>query len=559
MLYTRKAIVIKSFALFIVLLIVVFPAAAKRRNTIKKPKIVVGIVVDQMRWDYLYRYNAQYKEGGFKRLMRDGYNCQNTMIDYLPSYTAPGHSCIYTGSVPSIHGIAGNTWIDNRTGRGWYCVEDTSVYLAGDELKKTSMSPRNLLTTTITDELRLATNFRSRVYGVALKDRSSILPAGHLANAAYWYNDKTASFVTSTYYNREDQNPAWLQAFNNRHEVDRLVKQNWNLLYDTCVYKGQCTADANKYEAAFNGEQSPEFPHVFDKLSAWERNNIIRCTPAGNTYTLMMAQACMDSNQLGMGEETDFMAISLSSSDYVGHRFGTNSIEVEDMYLRLDIDIANFLKYMDDKYGDGNYLLFLTADHGGAHNASFLHDKEVPSGVLDAHLMKDINTNLAKRFGRDSIVVMIDNNQLYLNNKLIENSKFDVAKIKEFIMEKLNKMPEILYVIDMEHMDRTPVPEHIRNMIVNGYNKDRSGAISIILNAGWYDDEGRLTGTTHGGWNPYDTHIPLLWYGCNVSHGECYRTLEMKDISATLATMLHIQMPNGCIGTPIVELVKRVD
>ena len=544
----------RVFRLFIILLILGFASCTQKQDTVKRPKLVFGLVIDQMRWDYLYRYYNLYGNDGFKRLMREGYNCQNTNVNYLPANTAPGHSCIYTGSVPSIHGIAGNNWIDNATGNNNYCVDDASVHLVGDATKAPSMSPSTLLVTTITDELRLATNLHSKVYGVAIKDRGSILPAGHLANAAYWYNDKNGTFTTSSYY--PNQNPAWLQAFNKRKAGDSLVKQGWQLLLPASEY-GQSTTDANTYEKPFKGEKAPVFPHSFDSLADSDRYQVIRSMPAGNTYSIMMAKACLEGEQMGMGDQTDFMALSLSSSDYVGHQFAPNSMETEDLYLRLDREIAGLLNYLDKQYGRNNYLFFLTADHGGAHNAEFLADKDVPAGVFYVNTTADLNASLKTQFGKDSIVNGIVNYQVFLNNKLIAAEKLDRDKIKQAICDWMSKRPEVAYVMDMENMDRTPVPEPIRSMAINGYNRARSGAIQLVLNPGWYDNGGKTTGMTHGSWNPYDTHIPLIWYGWHIPKGETDRQINMTDISATLAALLHIQAPNGCIGKPIVEVTAK--
>jgi len=582
---------------FIVLLIIGLASCMEKKPVPTKPKMVIGIVVDQMRWDYLYRYYDVYGNDGFKRLLRSGYNCQNTSLNYLPSFTAPGHSCIYTGSVPSITGIAGNNWIDNKTGRAWYCVDDPNVRLVGDTSNAQSMSPANLLTTTITDELRLATNLKSHVFGVAIKDRGSILPAGHLANAAYWYDDKTGNFTTSTYYPLAEQDPKWLQEFNKRRVADSLTKLGWKLLKSPGAY-GQSTTDANNYEGNFKGEKAPVFPHLFDTLAEPERLKVIKTLPAGNSFSIMMARACMEGEHLGLGDATDFMALSLSSTDYAGHQFGPNSIELEDMYLRLDQDIAAFLKYLDNRYGYNNYLIFLTADHGGAHNSTFLSDLDIPAGVEGVTFKDDLNAFLKAKYGMDSIVLGIDNYQIYLNNKCFDeqrrgntpeakpsvaykkvrirgrhgrhktivvreratnaaSAKPDRAAVKQSIMEWLGQRPEIEYAIDMDDMGKTPLPEPIRTMAVNGYYKPRSGAIQMILNPGWYDNGGRTTGMTHGSWNPYDTHIPLIWFGWGIQAGETNRRVNMTDISATLAALLHIQAPNGCIGQPITELTDK--
>jgi len=560
---TTKSVVTSRSALIIILLIICCSACMEQPATVKRPKLVVGIVVDQMRWDYLYRYYERYGRGGFKRLMHDGYSCQQTMVNYLPTYTAPGHTCVYTGSVPSIHGIAGNDWINNQTGKKWYCTEDTAVWLAGDEKREPSMSPANMLVTTVTDELRMATNFRSRVYGVALKDRGAILPAGHTANAAYWYNEKTGNFVTSTYYAKEFQNPEWLSAFNKRNVVDSLTRQDWELMYDIKSY-AQSTKDATPYEGAFKGEAEPVFPHKISTMPKADRLSIIKSLPAGNTLTMDMARACIEGaagGKLGSGKDVDFLCLSLSSTDYIGHRFAPNSIEVEDAYLRLDREIASFLEYLDRTVGEGNYLMFLTADHAGAHNPQFLKDHGVPAGIW-ADMTRELNGYLSERYASDSpLVRSIMNYQVFLNEGVLAGDKTIRELVKTSARDWLaNVMPAIYhvpvsYVLDMEDMGKQAVPELIKSMAVNGYNRNRSGGLQVVLDPGWFESE-HQTGTTHGSWNPYDAHIPLLWYGWHIPKGETHTVVNMTDIAPTMAALLHIQMPSGCIGKPITDLIK---
>lgn len=548
----------KGFRLLIILLIVGFSACRQPVQPVERPKLVVGIVVDQMRWDYIYRYYDRYGNNGFKRLLREGYSCQNTMVNYLPSYTAPGHTCIYTGSVPAIHGIAGNDWIDNQTGRSWYCTEDT-----GDGKKPPYMSPRNLLATTITDEVRLATNLASRVYGVAIKDRGAILPAGHMANGAYWYDDKTGDFVSSEYYGK-NQNPEWLRKFNKRYLANKLTQLDWTLLKDEKSYK-QSTKDNTEYEQPLKGETAPVFPHAVSKMPKPERLKLIKSLPAGNELTLQMARACIDGadgGKLGGGKDMDFLCVSLSSTDYVGHAFAPNSMETEDIYLRLDNEIASFLGYLDRTVGEGNYLLFLTADHGGAHNARFLTDHGVPAGIWP-DMTKALNDYLHQSFATDSPIVRnIANYQVAFNESILSYDKSIKEQVKTTVTNwLLHIMPQqynvpVAWVVDMDDINRTPLPEPIKTMAINGYNRNRSGSLQIILNPGWYESD-KPTGTTHGSWNPYDTHIPLLWYGWHIPNGETYNPINMTDIAPTLAALLHVQMPSGCIGKPINEMLKK--
>ncbi len=545
----------RSLAVFLIFISVVASVISckKSNKEVARPKLVIGIVVDQMRWDYLYRFYGRYSNDGFRRLLSKGYECRQTTINYLPSYTAPGHACIYTGSVPAIHGIAGNDWYDAGTGEVHYCVDDTSVTATGDKGEGYSMSPANLLTTTITDELRLATNFRSRVYGVALKDRGSILPAGHLANAAYWYNDKTGNFISSTYY--KNPNPQWLQFFNKRRVGDSLVQLGWDLLYKPESYINS-TADASPYEGPFKWETTPTFPRRFDTLTPKTRNTVLKSIPAGNTYSIMLAKACIEGEKLGKSGSTDFLTLSLSSTDYIGHRFAPNSIEIEDTYLRLDKDIADLLQYLDRKYGKNNYLIFLTADHGAAHNPQFLTDNKVPAGASATDITVEINNYLSSIYGLDSIVAFTDNYQICLNELLFTRYTLSRPDVRNTIMKWLKARAEVAYVIDVENQEIAHVPEPIRSMVMNGYHASRSGGIQIILKPGWFNGQGHTTGTTHGTWNPYDAHIPLLWYGWHVPHGATSMPVGMTDITPTLADMLHLQMPNGCVGKPILPLLE---
>ena len=530
---------------------VLFASCRHSTQHVERPKLVIGMVIDQMRWDYLYRYYSRFGNDGFRRLMGKGFSCEQTSVNYLPAFTAPGHSCIYTGSVPSITGMAANDWIDNTTGRAWYCTDDTTVKPVGGSWKWGQMSPRNMLTTTVTDELRLATNFRSRVFGISLKDRGSILPAGHLANAAYWYDDSTGNFFTSNYY--QPALPAWLNAFNKRRLPDSFFRQNWTLMYDSNSYV-QSFPDNNSYEGISKGEATPVFPHITTQFVDSDYN-ALRKIPAGNTFSLMMAKACIEGEQLGKNDDPDFLAVSLSSTDYAGHQYAPNSMEAEDLYLRLDRDIAGFLDYLDSRVGKGNYLLFLTADHGAAHNARLLQDRDVPAGISNIAGMKNnLNNYLKAKFGKDELIRSLSNYQVSIDEARISDDT--LPKVKKAIRHWLEAFPEVQYVVDMADMSATPLPEPVRSMIVNGYYRPRSGSMQIVLNPGYYSGAGS-TGTTHGTWNPYDAHIPLIWYGWHIPKGATWRAVNMTDIAATVAALLHIQMPNGCIGKVIEEVMEK--
>ncbi|QQL49476.1 alkaline phosphatase PafA [Mucilaginibacter ginkgonis] len=522
---------------------------------VARPKLVVGIVIDQMRWDYLYRYYDRYQAGGFKRMLNEGFTCENTQLNYLPTETGPGHSCIYSGSVPAIHGIASNDWVIQATGRRMYCAADSTVQTVGSTSNAGQMSPRNLQVTTITDELRLATNFRSKVIGISLKDRGAILPAGHTANASYWFDDVSGNWISSTYYMTDL--PAWVKGFNTGGGLQKYLGQKWDTMYPLSTYV-QSTADNTAYEGKYRNETSPVFPHDMALISKDKNYSAIRSSPYGISFTLDFAEKAVEAEQLGAHPVTDFLAVSLSSTDYVGHQFGPNSVEVEDVYLRLDKDLARFFSYLDAKVGKGNYVAFLTADHGAAHNPHFLQDHNVPAGYVNAGAMaRDLNTLLEKKYGEKGIVIDASNFMINLNNVLIANKKLNTDAIKYDVIEWLSKQPSVLYAVDMANAQNTNLPIWIKERIVNGYNKENSGAIQLILKPGYYGGSPNATGTTHGTWTIYDTHIPLLFMGWGVQHGSLVRETNMTDISATLAALLHVQMPNGCIGKPITEVIKK--
>ena len=512
-----------------------------------RPRLVVGIVIDQMRWDYLYNLQPYLGNGGFKRLMQRGYNCDQTYINYLPSYTGPGHACIYTGTVPAIHGIAGNDWIERKTGGHMYVVYDADAKPLGGSVYAGRMSPRNLWTSTITDELKLATGGKSKVIGISIKDRGAILTAGHSGDGAYWFDDSTGSFISSDYYHKIL--PDWVTAFNLKKRSDYWLSQTWkkeNISY------GLATEDSNRYEGLNTGEQAPVFPHQPTPGSYYD----IRKFPWGNNISIEMAAAALENAGLGKDNITDFLCLSLSSTDYIGHQYGPNAQETIDCYVKIDRLLEEFLNKLDQEVGKGNYLLFLTADHGAAHNNLFLEDKKIPAGnYMTIDIYKDLNKKIKEKTGTDSLVLFVDNSQIYLNEQKIKKDKADRRKLKQQIMQILKTDERFLFVADLEKPQGIALPQPLQQMLINGITKDRSGCIQFIMKPGWYDGY-RITGTTHGAWNPYDTHIPLLWYGWHVKAGSTKQKVEMTDIAATLAALLHIQEPNGCIGTPILELFQ---
>ena len=487
----------KIFFLFILL----STFSIHTRAQVERPKLVVGLMVDQMRWDYLYYYYDEYGNDGLKRLLREGYSCENTLINYVPTVTAIGHSSVYTGSVPAFTGICGNDFMVN--GHSTSSTRDTTVTTVGAPNGRGGQrSPHLLLATTIGDELKTATDFQAKVVGVAIKDRAAILPAGHSADAAYWYDRKNSCFVTSSYY--MERLPQWMEKFNKQHPLPA--------------------------------------------------NHNLNPTNEGVTMTFALAEAAIDGEQLGQDNITDLLAVSISSTDAIGHEYSTRGKENHDVYMQLDRDVAHFLSVLDTKVGRGNYLLFFTADHGGMHNPNFLKEHKMPSGGWDSkQSISTLNSQLESKYGASKLIKAVMDSRVYLDREQIEERGLDIDVIKADVLKELRKEPTIQFAVDGDHISEASMPQVLKERILNGYNRERGGDIFIIFKAGYlgwqFGDD--YHGTSHSAWNNYDAHIPLVFMGWGVSPGRTDQPTFITDIAATVCAMIRIQAPNCCIGTPI--------
>ena len=519
----------------------------------KAPKLVVGIVIDQMRTDYIYRYWNRFSEGGFKRLVNEGFFCKNTHYNYVPTYTGPGHSSIYTGAAPSVHGIIANDWFVKETGAETYCVADEKAKPIGTTSKNGMMSPHKQLTTTLGDELKLFTNGKSKVFGVALKDRSSVLPVGHAGNAAFWFDEETGNFVSSDWYVKEL--PLWLSNFNARKLAKTYLEKGWNTLYGIETYTNSI-ADDNKYELAPNKKPKPVFPYDYKTQIAANSWGILKASPWGNTITKDIAVECLKNEQLGKDDISDMLCISFSSTDYVGHSYGLRAVETEDVYLRLDKDLEELLKTLDTEVGQENYILFLTADHGAADVASYLKDLKIPAGYLkESAIELEIKNFCTQKYGDATIIANISNQQIFLNAKQLAVKKLNSDDVEKALANKLIQMEGISEAYPSSVLKFEGYKgDSFKSLIANGYNHKRSGNVAFSYLPGWLDIQ--ETGTTHGSEFTYDTHVPLIFFGAGIKKGESVKNYYITEIAPTISILLNNPFPNGCTSKPIEEVCK---
>ncbi len=518
------------------------------------PKLVVGIVVDQMRYDYLTRFWGHFGEGGFKRLVNEGFNCKNNHFNYAPTSTGPGHASIYTGTTPATHGIIGNKWYDKETEDKVYCASDDSYASVGTTSDAGKMSPHRMNVTTITDELRLHTQMRGKTISISLKDRGAVLPGGHTANAAYWFYGKDeGSWVTSSFYMKEL--PKWVSDFNASNKAEKY-KKPWTTLKNINTYL-ESGPDNNNYEGKFSGETAPIFPHDLPKL--WDANNkfdILKTSPFGNSLTADFAIEALKEERLGADNNTDFLAISFSSTDIVGHWFGVNSKEIQDVYIRLDADIERLLKALDKKVGKGAYTVFLTSDHGAIDVPSYLKDQRIPAGYFEFDSIKPkFDTFLKYTFGTTDIIKDFSNYQFFLNHKIVKNLDMEIADVQQTIAEELLRYEGIDRAYTGHQMWANNYTQGIPYILQNGYSQKRSGDVLVVLAPGVISY--RITGSAHGSPQIYDTHVPLLFYGKGIKKGSTVVRTEISDIAPTIATLLGIAYPSGTTGKPIVEVLNN--
>ncbi|NEV95023.1 alkaline phosphatase family protein [Psychroflexus sp. YR1-1] len=519
-----------------------------------KTKLVVGVVVDQMRYDYLTKFENHYSEDGFKRLQREGFEMKNFHFDYVPTYTGPGHASVYTGTSPMNHGIVANNWYDKVIKESVYCVSDSEVSGLGvdSDNRDGKMSPHRMLTTSFADQNRLHTQFRGKTIGVSIKDRGAILPAGHTANAAYWFvGGDQGHFISSDFY--MDELPNWVTKFN-ASDVAKSYLKVWDTYQDISTYT-ESGSDLNTYENGFRGKKEAAFPYDLKSLARENGTfSILRPTPYGNDLLLDFAKEAIVGEELGQDEFTDVFTLSFSSTDYVGHNFGVNSKEVQDTYVRLDRNIADLMAFLDRQVGKGNYTLFLTADHGAVHVPQFLKDNQIPAGYFEVDDMREaLEAHLSSNFGLENVIESIYNHQIFLDySKFDTYAEFVAAQneVKHFLLQYKN-IDKAYTRETLENGDFTGTPAEL---ILRGFHQKRSGDIAYVLENAYISYSRK--GSTHGSGNNYDTQAPLLMYGNGIKSGKTYNRYHIPDIAPTMSALLGIELPNGATGTVISEVLE---
>ena len=533
-------------------------AQSSTRIPSEKPKLIVGIVVEQMRYDFINKYWDKFGEGGFKRLLNEGTYCKNANFNYLFTQTSPGHATIVTGTTPSYHGIVSEEWYVRLKDKVVNAVADEKEKTIGGSYDAGRMSPRQLLTTTIGDEIRLASFNKSKVVGISLQGKAAILSAGQTGNAAYWFDDETGNWVTSSYYMQDLS--AWTKTFNDKKFQDLYMTRKWETKFPLADYANRCLPDENKYETGIEGRKS--FPYNLAEMGLVQNNknkkkyNLLKYTPFGNTYTKDFAIATIVNDSLGKDDNTDLLMVSFSSTEFIGQSFGPESIELMDAFIKLDEDLEHFLNFLDQELGKQNILVFLTSDHGVAQNPEYLADKGIPVGFFSqTSALSLLKSYMNAVYGRGEWIKNYYAQQLYLNRDLIEDSKLNMADVQQKVAQFMLQFTGVANTVTATTLQTAYFPDGVFSKIQRSFNQKRSGDVLINLDPGWVEKNG--TTTSHNSSYSYDTHVPLIWYGWKVKRATIFEPIDMEDIAPTISYFLNIASPNATVGKPIIGLVSQ--
>ncbi|MCD6566674.1 MAG: alkaline phosphatase family protein [Bacteroidales bacterium] len=519
-----------------------------------KPKLIVGIVIEQMRYEYLPRYWDKLSENGFKKLINGGSFCRNARYNYLFTQSAPGHSTISTGSYPSEHGIVSNDWYNRLLDKKISATSDVRMLPVGGSFETGQNSPVNLLPSTFSDELKLFNNSHSKIIGIGMDPDAAILSTGHMADAAYWYDDKTGSWMSSSFY--LDSLPGWVNEFNNKSLSDIYLEQTWKPLFPIDEYI-ESQPDTSRYEKGIKNQRI--FPYDLDILSRIDRNkrdySVLRCTPFGDTYINDFAITAILKEDLGKDDITDMINISFSVLDFIGHAFGPNSVEMEDAFLVLDRDLAHLLDFLEDTFGKENILVYLTAAHGVSASPELLESKGLATDKFASlKAISLLRSYLNVTYGEGDWVLGYYGQQIFLNRNLIEDSRLSLEDFQTRVAGFIIQFSGIANTVTSSTLQTTQFTGGIYEKIQNSFNQARSGDVIINLKPGWIEENGSVA-EHNSAWS-YDVHVPLIWYGWKVLRKEIYRRVDIIEIAPTLSYMLNISFPNASTADPIQEVMR---
>ena len=532
------------------------PSRPSAASTAARPKLVVVIMVDQFRYDFLERFADLFGNDGFKRLM-SGANFTNANYDYVPTVTAAGHAAVHTGSVPAMNGVNANTIVDPKTGRSVAFVADPTTHVVTSEgvnMQSVSASPRNMLGTTIGDQLRLSNNFQSKVIAMSQKDRAAVLPGGHKPNGAFWFNAATGSFITSDYYFKEL--PAWVKTFNTTVRPDKYFNAKWERALPAEAYRRaqpshiaeQQRLLGEDFPYTINGGQDKPGPRFYAQFEY---------TPFVADYLENFAEAAITGEALGADEYTDLLAVSFSSPDLVGHTYGPDSQEIVDLYVRLDRTIAALLKFIDRRVGMSNTLIAVTGDHGVAPIPRLMESRGYAGEIISGKgIEQAVNLALRARFGGENWIVAFANDQLFLNHELMAQLKAEPSEVERVAADAALAVKGVAYAFTRTQLVEGRVPAgDLGRRVTNGFFRQRAGDVWLVARPFQYFSEGTGLGTTHGSPYHYDTHVPVIFYGAGVRPGRYNRECTPSDIAPTLAAMLGVEPPSNVVGHVLVEAI----
>lgn len=547
----------KTVCCFFILLMLSSAGNLKAQNRSRipseAPKLIVTLMVDQMRYDFIHRYWDKFGEDGIRKLVGSGTFCKNASYNYLINETAVGYSTIATGALPSNHGVISNNWYDNLRDEVVYCVGDEKVNTVGGRYESGRYSPRKLLASTIGDEIKLASNFRSKVIGLALDNSAAILSAGHSADYAFWYDSGTGNWISSSYY--VDSLPSWVNEFNEKKIPESYLTRSWEPLLPQDRYT-ESGSDTSVFEVGLKGRSV--FPYDLDKLSDLKRKqrdySLLKYTPFGNVLTRDFATAVVMNEELGQDEHTDYLAIGFSATEYIGKYFGSNSVEIQDAMLRLDQEIAHFLDFLEQYIGINNTLVILTSDHGLAYSPAYLSANKIPSGDFNPFSsLSLLGSYLNAIYGKGDWVRYYYGQQIYLNHELIENAGISFQEIQEHAARFLIQFEGVSNAVTSYTLQTSDFSEGIFHKMQNGYHQKRSGDVIINLAPGWTE---KINGDSYHSSYLGDNHVPLIWYGWKIKRSTLTRPVRMIDIAPTISYFLDIARPNVSTGEIILELVN---